>query len=146
MSLETRHSGRARQIDPAEHLAEDADSDAVEAFRQEILGAPERPMIDPPQEQFLREAFAEARDAGRPWCVLANQIPMARVHVPPMDLPELDAVRADPSHAAHAQLEGLTRRGERDLPIYLDTWDGYPGRASACTGSSRRSACAICSC
>ncbi|MEE4302249.1 MAG: alkaline phosphatase D family protein [Pseudomonadales bacterium] len=126
VSLETRHSGRARQIDPAEHLAADAAPAEVERFRREVLGAPDRPMIDPPQERFLREAFTEARAAGRPWCVLANQIPMARVHVPPMTLPGLDAVRADPDHAAHAQLEGLTLLGERDLPIYLDTWDGYP--------------------
>jgi phosphodiesterase/alkaline phosphatase D-like protein len=83
-------------------------------------------MISPEQERFLEAAFTEAREAGRPWRILANQIPMARVHVPPLRDPLLEPIRAAASHPAHAQLEALTRLGDADLPIYLDTWDGYP--------------------
>jgi alkaline phosphatase D len=126
VSLETRHSGRARQVSAAEHLADDAPASDVERFRRDILGASDRPMISPEQETFLSDALAESKAAARPWRILANQIPMARVHVPPLDDDAFAAVRGDPDHAAHAQLTDLTLLGARDLPIYLDTWDGYP--------------------
>ena len=126
VSLETRHSGRAQQISVADHLADDASAADVERFRRDVLGAPDRPMISPEQEDFLRGALDDAQAAGRPWRILANQIPMARVHVPPLDDATFASVRDDPGHTAHAQLADLTQLGARDLPIYLDTWDGYP--------------------
>ena len=36
------------------------------------------------------------------------------------------AVAASPEHPAKAHWEGLAALGDANLPIYLDTWDGYP--------------------
>jgi phosphodiesterase/alkaline phosphatase D-like protein len=48
------------------------------------------------------------------------------VHVPPLSDARFDAVAKRPEHPAHGQWQGLAALGKADLPIYLDTWDGYP--------------------
>jgi alkaline phosphatase D len=126
ISLETRHTGRAEQIDYRAHLGERSTEDEVEAFRRDVLGAAERRMIPARQEAFIRDALRECAAAGRPWRVIANQIPMGRVQVPALRGPAFDVVAEDPDHPAHAQWQGMAALGDFDLPIYLDTWDGYP--------------------
>lgn len=126
IAIETRHTGRAEQVDYPDHFDAETPTEEVERFRTEVLGAPGRTMMDARQEAFVRDALEASREAGRPWRILANQVPMARVQVPPMTDPAFDAVRADAEHKAYQQLAGLTTLGTHDLPIYLDTWDGYP--------------------
>ncbi|HSG91676.1 MAG TPA: alkaline phosphatase D family protein [Pseudomonadales bacterium] len=126
IAVETRHTGRAEQIDYLDHLDAESSPEEVERFRAEVLGAPGRTMMAPRQEAFVGDALAASLAAGRPWRILANQVPMARIQVPPMTDPAFDAIREDAAHAAHGQLAGLTALGTHDLPIYLDTWDGYP--------------------
>lgn len=126
VSLETRHTGRAEQIDYRQHLSETSDAAAIEAFRQTVLAAPGRRMMPAREEAFLRDALKEMVEAERPWRLLANQIPMARVHVPPLRDEAFAAVSSSPEHPAKAHWEGLAALGDANLPIYLDTWDGYP--------------------
>ena len=125
VTLETRHTGRSRQIEYDDHPAALTSAAAAAAFRREVLGAPDRAMLAPELETFVAASLADSVRAGRPWRLLGNQIPMARVHVPPLDgeLPGWSADASDPTSDHRARLAAL---GRFDLPIYLDTWDGYP--------------------
>ena len=126
VSLETRHTGRAEQIDYLEHLSVDSTAEDIERFREDVLAAPGRTMLSSEQETFLAEALTEAKTTLRPWRILANQIPMARVHVPNLRGKEFEPVRSDPEHPEHRRLALMAALGDANLPIYLDTWDGYP--------------------
>jgi phosphodiesterase/alkaline phosphatase D-like protein len=83
-------------------------------------------MMPAREEAFLKDALSEAVAAERPWRLLGNQIPLGRVHVPPLSDARFDAVAKRPEHPAHGQWQGMAALGRADLPIYLDTWDGYP--------------------
>ena len=78
----------------------------------------------PPREAFLKDASEAVAQSG--WRLLGNQIPMGRVHVPSLSDARFDAVAKNPEHPAHGQWQGMAALGKADLPIYLDTWDGYP--------------------
>lgn len=125
VTLETRHTGRSRQIEYDDHPAALASVEAAEAFRRDVLEAPGRTMLAPEQEDFVVASLAESVRAGRPWRLIGNQIPMARVHVPPLD-GALASVASDPADPVSAHRSRLAALGRVDLPIYLDTWDGYP--------------------
>lgn len=126
VTLETRHTGRAEQIDYRAHLTAESSAEDIERFRSEVLGAPGRAMMPPREEAFLKDALSEAVATERPWRLLGNQIPMGRVHVPSLSDARFDAVAKNPEHPAHGQWQGMAALGKADLPIYLDTWDGYP--------------------
>jgi alkaline phosphatase D len=126
VSLETRHTGRARQIEYAEHR--DALNSAAEAkgFLRDVVGAPGRAMLSDAMERFLRGELGRAVHDGIPWRMLANQIPMARTHHPRLDNGTLEALRGTMTASAFSRLEEMARMGSLGLPLYLDPWDGYP--------------------
>jgi alkaline phosphatase D len=126
ITLETRHTGRSRQIEYAEHLPSLTTRDDAARFEQEVLAAPDRHMLADEMTAFLRRALADAVAADRPWRLIGNQIPLARVRVPPLHETPLAARAADPAYPAAAALAELVQLGRLQLPIYLDTWDGYP--------------------
>lgn len=126
ITLETRHTGRAKQIEYGDYLPRLETRADAGWFAREVLGAPGRNMLSPENERFVREGLTESVAAGKPWRIIANQIPMARVHVPDLADAGLLPETVDPEDPVAAALEELSRIGELDLPIYLDTWDGYP--------------------
>jgi phosphodiesterase/alkaline phosphatase D-like protein len=77
-------------------------------------------------EQFLAAALRSSKQAGEPWRLIGNQIPMARTHAPRLSADDLQQLRQqlDSKHFARAQY--YARLGELGLPLYLDPWDGYP--------------------
>jgi phosphodiesterase/alkaline phosphatase D-like protein len=126
ITLETRHSGRAEQIELGTYAPTLTDRAAAERFMREQVGAPGRPMLSDAMESFFRDSLCDAEQQGRPWKIVANQIPMARTHNPkiaPLDIEELRGGMSEPSFA---RLHEMARRGELELPLYLDPWDGYP--------------------
>ncbi len=135
VTLETRHTGRSRQIEYGSHLPEIRSVEEARRFMREVVGAPGRNMLSSAMEAFLRDALSESRQARRPWRLIGNQIPMARVHVPPLPERGLEAASAD-------ELAHLRTLGRFDLPLYLDPWDGYPdARArfyALCAGEGAR--------
>ncbi len=126
LSLETRHSARARQIDYAPYRDELTDRDGAERFLREVVGARNRPMLAPGMETFLREGLLETVSAGRPWKLIANQVPMARTANPGFRAAALGELRRITRPESRRRLEEIVRAGELGLPLYLDPWDGYP--------------------
>lgn len=124
-TLETRHTGREKQVSYSEHLAHLTSEQRLRHFVEKELGDPSRTMLSVAMEQFLEEQLASSVKHSMTWRLIGNQIPMARTHVPRVDdltLPK--SLAADDSVVEH--LNYFTALGKLDLPIYLDTWDGYP--------------------
>ena len=126
VSLETRHSGRAEQIEYSDHRSSLVDASSAQAFMREVVGAADRPMLAPAMERFFSEAIEESLEAGRPWRLVANQIPMARVQHPRLADDDLVRIAAELPEQTADRLRELARMGTLGLPLYLDPWDGYP--------------------
>lgn len=126
ITLETRHSARAEQIHYADYRDTLTDHDGAERFLREVVGAPGRPMLSPAMEDFLRQALTESVGVGRPWKLLANQVPMARTHHPRFAADVLAALRDMVHGDSASRFEQFVDAGRLGLPLYLDPWDGYP--------------------
>jgi len=137
ISLETRHSARAQQIEYGEHIDESTSKDEAQAFLRDVVGAENRPMLSSAMSEFLDRSLEESAQAGRPWHVLANQIPMARTHYPRLGDEHIARLRAGTPPSSQDRLSYLKRMGDLDLPLYLDPWDGYPQSREALYRSSR---------
>lgn len=124
VTLETRHTGRSRQIDYGEHLPSMTGESAARRFKEEVLGDPSRTMLSPDGSSFFSASLRDAVRQGHAWKLIGNQIPIGKVNVPPSMAEVIRAGReyADSDEAEIAQLE---QQGRFDLPLYLDTWDGY---------------------
>jgi phosphodiesterase/alkaline phosphatase D-like protein len=127
ITLETRHTGRDLQLDYAEHLPGIKTPAQREAFVEKVLNAPERSMLSDDMTAFFAEQMAKAKS--KQWRLIGNQIPMARTHVPRTEhllkKYELD------KEPLSEETEQFLRLGEFDLPIFTDTWDGYPAAREA---------------
>ena len=81
-------------------------------------------MLSNELENFLAQSLADAGGPHAPWRSIGTPMPIARTHVPDVGYritPETPG--SNPMPESHNQ---LYRLGELDLPLYLDTWDGYP--------------------
>ena len=122
---ETRHTGRSEQIDYGDHLeAIDNEADR-DRFLQDILGDSSRSLLSADMETFLANSLTRSLSESQPWRLIGNQIPVARTHVPDVaNRLEQEAGRRYDSLPDSHRL--FSRLGQLDLPLYLDTWDGYP--------------------
>lgn len=123
-TLETRHTGRSLQIDYGEHLKQLNTEQSLRHFIETVLGDPSRTMISVAMEQFLEAQLAASVKHAK-WRLIGNQIPIARTHVPDVTDLTLPTSLADNDPVA-AHFAYFMALGKLDLPIYLDTWDGYP--------------------
>lgn len=137
VALETRHSGRAEQIEYSAHIDEETTPAQAAQFLNTVLAAEDRPMLSAAMREFLQRSLSEARRAQRPWTVLANQIPMARTHYPPLDARLQAQLMPGLEPASRQRLAYFARMGELNLPLYLDPWDGYPKAREALYASCR---------
>jgi len=126
ITLETRHTGRSRQIDYSDHLRDLETAEDAHRFRSAVLGATERRMLSRDNVRFVDAALRESRAARRPWRLIGNQVPLARIDVPLLNEPPFLDPNRDPDGAVGQAIARLTRLGELNLPIYIDCWDGYP--------------------
>lgn len=123
ISLETRHTGRHKQVDYAEHLSTITTPQQRQEFVDDVLNDASRKMLDAQQQQFYS---AEMKLAGaKKWRLIGNQIPLARTYVPPLELLFADGLIPD-KHAMFSAGQEYIRLSELNLPLYTDTWDGYP--------------------
>lgn len=122
VTLETRHTGRSQQIDYKDHVPSISNTADRDSFVKDVLGNPERTMLSQKMNDFYRQSLENNNSQ---WHLLGNQIPMARTHVPDLSqhLKKKNQKDYDPVADEHAR---FGRLGELDLPLYLDTWDGYP--------------------
>ncbi len=122
VTLETRHTARAKQIDYNDYLdsiKSDADS---RRFKNEVLAKPGRAMISPEMEQFLSIALKQSIDEKQPWRLLGNASPMAKMPVPDVGS---EGIKLPAGSAVPGTTADLLWKGQYNLPFYLDTWDGY---------------------
>jgi len=129
VTLETRHTARAEQIDYAAWRDRLTSAEAIASFRRDVLGEDGRAMISPACETALDTALRASVAARQPWRLLGNAIPMARTDVPDLvalgELPDPFAPNAP--YATETALENariLALKGRAGLPFYPDTWDG----------------------
>lgn len=126
ITLETRHSGRAQQIELAAHAETLIDKESAAAFMRDRVGAEGRPMLSGAMESFFQESLCDAQQQGTAWKMVANQIPMARTNNPRIAPEDVASLQAGMKERSFARLTEIARRGELNLPLYLDPWDGYP--------------------
>ncbi len=125
VTLETRHTGRSKQINYQEHLTTLDSPKSLKSFKDKVLNDPTRNMLSPKLEAYYIESFSASLKNNRPWRLVANQIPMARTHVPKTD----DFIGVPNEEANDPLIEerkALSILSKLNLPIYTDTWDGYP--------------------
>lgn len=130
VTLETRHTARAEQIDYEQLGDAIADPSAVTRFRREVLGAPGRRMISAECEADLARSLEQSVAGQQPWRLIGNAIPIARTDVPDLValgiLPDPTAPGAPYAQSALNNAKTLAAKGRAGLPFYPDTWDGYP--------------------
>jgi alkaline phosphatase D len=126
ITLESRHTGRSRQINWDRRLDDFEDAAQANAFYNTVVGAPHRNMLSAELERFLESELAESANSGRRWRIIGNQSVMASRRAPKLDEPYFKELRKDLGGTARRLLDNLARLGELELPWDLDAWDGYP--------------------
>ena len=124
INLESRHTGRSEQIDYADHVYQITSKADAAAFQRDILGAPGRTMLSTDMESFLSQELERSKREGTAWRLIGNAIPMARTPVP--NLAEMGITMPKEPGVVPGVSADLVWKGKWGLPLYLDTWDGYP--------------------
>lgn len=121
---ETRLVGRSQQLELDDALRGQADiTAALTRFRDGPWQDPSHSMLGANQEQWLASGLRQSAGRGAKWQLLAQQVIMGRLALPPeavgWDKPDVSAeVRARTANQLAASRLGL--------PSNLDAWDGYP--------------------
>lgn len=147
-TLETRHTARTEQIDYMQYATKIVDDASAQRFRDDVLGAPDRPLIAPELETDLEAALARSVKDGQPWRVIGNPSVIGRLIVPdlaklgvlPDPFPKLAAAKT-PEELAKLAMDphiSLAWRGHWALPDYTDAWGGYPWAREQFYALSRR--------
>ncbi len=123
-TLETRHTARALQIDYAPYKKSIASFADAKAMERGAIGAPGRTMLAPELEADLAAAWTRSKQAGQPWRLIGNPMPIARTRVPDVVALGLIPDPASQEKPLAAALD-LAWKGKWNLPFYPDTWDGY---------------------
>lgn len=125
VTLETRLMARAEPINIDEYTKDMNSREDAERFRSDVLNAPNRPMIGAAQTDYVIDALSRSKAAGQPWRLIGNQILMGRVHTtdmgPYMVEESIAALEVD-----WPGVRDFVRNSAFELPVYPDTWDGYP--------------------
>jgi phosphodiesterase/alkaline phosphatase D-like protein len=125
VTLESRHTGRDRQVDYSEHYASIQNKATRDGFMQDIIGDPARRMLSTDMETFFEDAMARSVERGEPWRLVGNASPIARMLVPDLEAAGIPEALAPASERIGAG-PNLFWKGKWNLPFYTDTWDGYP--------------------
>jgi len=126
ITLESRHTGRSKQIDIDDHLADIHSRADAEAFMKSVVGAQDRRLLSDKMEQFLADELAESVRANRRWRVIGNQSVMAKRTGPDLNDPFFRTLRGNLPDSAAKMLDSWTQLGNLGLPADLDSWNGYP--------------------
>jgi alkaline phosphatase D len=126
ITLESRHTGRSKQISYNQYLPNIQSKKQAKAFSQNVINAPDREMLSKEMQRFLKEEFNESVSAGRRWRIMGNQSVIAKSIAPNLDDPILNNLRDKLSLEKQQKLVERTHLGKYSLPSDLDTWSGYP--------------------
>ena len=123
-TLETRHTGRAKQIDYQDHAKAITSQAEADAMVRDVIGAPGRAMLSPELEADLAAALRRSVSDAQPWRLIGNPMPIARTRVPDVVGMGLLPDPTGPAGGSDAA-KVLAWKGKWNLPFYTDTWDGY---------------------
>ena len=127
IALESRLTGRSKQLDWAEALAGVTPETAPAKVRETLMAAaaPDRSMLGPEQERWLDERLKASVGTGKTWQVLLNQIILAKVVAPNLyeAIPQTERDQLMADNPFVARYLPFTQLG---VPMNLDAWDGYP--------------------
>ncbi|MBX2849030.1 MAG: alkaline phosphatase D family protein [Acidiferrobacterales bacterium] len=124
VTLETRHTARAEQIDYLSYYDAGANLD-VSDLKENVIGASGRRMISADTEKMIKTTFQTSKAKGQLWRLIGNPSPIAKMLVPDvLSLGVLDD--ADQSQLETYAAKSIIWKGQHNLPFYTDTWDGYP--------------------
>jgi phosphodiesterase/alkaline phosphatase D-like protein len=125
ITLESRHTARAQQIDYADYADKIGSQQDADQFMRDVVDAPDRKMISDANQQLVKQTFKDSINASRPWRILGNASPIARMLVPDIEGLGVTATES-PVQLASDAAKSLFWKGKYQLPFYTDTWDGYP--------------------
>jgi alkaline phosphatase D len=127
--LDTRLIGRTRQLDYRSSLGLRfllggvGVESAADEFRRTQLEDPTRTLLGADQEAWLAQSFAQSKERGQTWQVVAQQIAMGQQLVGAGATAMVPPAAHDNSRRFVAAAERL---GQLSMPWNLDAWDGYP--------------------
>jgi alkaline phosphatase D len=121
---ETRLTARSEPLDYARLLRGQTDnSPALAGFRDYAWRDPTRTLMGMPQETWVAAQLGHSRRRGVTWQILAQQVLMGHVAMP---FEMADWVPAAAPAAAKTRAQILLAASKLDLPLNLDSWDGFP--------------------
>lgn len=123
VTLETRHTARAEQIDYMQYADKVHSKADADHLKNDIIGAPDRPMISAEMEDFLSGALSRSVKAGEPWRVIGSATLLVRLNVP--DLIGAGLLPPPDTDGIAFETKALAWKAKWNLPIYTDSWDGY---------------------
>ena len=121
---ETRLTGRSRPLDYAGTLRGQTDiAAALTQFRDGPWRDSARSLMGTPQESWLAGQLRKSRRRGATWQILAQQVLVGHVAMP-FEVASWVVPNAPASATTRAQI--LLAASRLDLPLNLDSWDGFP--------------------
>lgn len=131
--LDTRLAGRDAPLDIASAIRAGPNvSTALTRLRDEQWITGRRQMLGVAQERWLFAEMEQAARAGTRWQILAQQVVMGQIMLPP----GTGRHGAEPQFAAWlSAAEAAARIG---LPLNLDAWDGFPAARARLLAAARR--------
>lgn len=121
MTLDTRISGRDRQLNLAAALKGGADG--LKAFQSGEWQSPTRTLLGPEQEAWFGREIASAVKTGQRWQLIAQQVVMGDIMTPKQ---AIDWLGPNASPRAQAYVKGGIAAAAAGIPGAQDMWSGYP--------------------
>lgn len=125
VSIETRLTARAEQIDIDAYSPDFSSQQDVDDFMENVVGTDDRYLLGDAQLDFVIDALKASKTQGQPWRFVANQILMADVRSPDLT-PYASEEMMQAIEPAWAGIRDFVRNSAFGLPLYIDTWGGYP--------------------
>lgn len=128
--LETRLTARDKPLEYDDKTLPIVDGRPDIPHFMTVWQDPERRMTGARQEQWLKDELYRSVKDGETWQVIGNQVVMARVSAPNLPAqmgPQAwgELVAKLPDYARDPVLKAAAL-SPIDIPLTLDTWDGYP--------------------
>lgn len=134
--LDTRISGRDRPLDLETAIKRGPDTmTAMTRLRDEEWVAGSRQLLGLEQERWLFGEIQAAARRGTRWQVLAQQVVMGQIRMPP----GASALAGpNPGGQVAAFLGAAELAAKIGLPLNLDAWDGYPAARARLLATAQR--------
>lgn len=123
--VETRLTARAEQIIFENYVEDITAPGGAEKFKKDKLYDPSREMFGDDQQDFIVDTLKTSKQNGTAWRLLINQVIMGRLLTPDFT-PYIDEAALVKIEKDWAGVRGFLTLSKYSLPVYPDSWDGYP--------------------